>query len=144
VDFVSIDIDSCDLYVFRALISNTPYKPKVVTVEFNSNYHCGESKTNRCKIGDESYFFHRDTIFGASLLALARVANENGYTLAWATQTDAFFVRKSLLCAGPPVPFNYFCPLTGVLTAHQPAPPSEYEKWVVDYVGSPASSFTIP
>jgi hypothetical protein len=143
VDFVSIDVDSCDLYLFRALISSTPYQPKVVTVEYNPNYQCGESKTNKYKIGDESYFWQKDNLYGASLLALARVANEHGYTLAWVDNSDAFFVRKSLLCASrQPVPFDAFCGFTG-RPLHERSNASEYSKWVVDYPGSSPNSWTV-
>jgi hypothetical protein len=37
VDYVSIDIDSIDLWVFRSIISSNIYKPRLITVEFNSN-----------------------------------------------------------------------------------------------------------
>ena len=37
VDYVSIDIDSYDLWVLRALLGSE-YRPRVLTVEYNSNF----------------------------------------------------------------------------------------------------------
>ena len=37
VDYVSIDVDSCDLWIFLALLTDV-YRPTVVTIEYNSNY----------------------------------------------------------------------------------------------------------
>jgi hypothetical protein len=141
VDYVSIDIDSCDLYVFRGLISNTPYKPKVVTVEFNANHHCHESKTNKCKVDGQWYSWKHDDLYGASLMALNRVADENGYTLALATRTDAFFVKKSLVCPGSFVPYDQFCARTGVPVPLDvvAASPWERQKWLQDYPESAPS-----
>ena len=53
VDYVSMDIDSCDFQMFRTLLAKTEFRPKVVTVEYNAAYTCSESKVNVCMRGDE-------------------------------------------------------------------------------------------
>jgi len=147
VDYVSIDVDSCGLYIFRALVANSTFKPKVITVEYNPNYKCGESKTNACKRGNESYAWHGDNIYGASLLALSRVADENGYSLASVPTLYAVFVKKSLLCPNSSVPYKEFCNATFVnrlgqivritdFQLHKPASAADRQKWVVEYPGS--------
>ena len=40
VDYVSIDIDSFDLWVLRALLASE-FRPRVLTVEYNSNFPYG-------------------------------------------------------------------------------------------------------
>lgn len=136
VDYISIDTGYCDLYMFRDLIASTKFKPNVITVKYNMNYHCVESKTNVCRSGEEYYQWHNDNLYGASLLALARVADENGYTLAWVeTGLDAVFVRKDRLCPKSSVPFNEFCYATGH-PMHQGASTVDQEKWIAEYPGS--------
>ena len=43
-DYVSIDIDSTDLWVFRSVVSSK-YRPRVVTVEYNMNYPMNSTLT---------------------------------------------------------------------------------------------------
>lgn len=139
LDNVSIDIDSCDLQLFRSLLTTTPYRPKVVTVEYNREYTCGESKANVCTIGDERYVWKGDNLYGSSLLAVSRVADENGYTLVWVAMHDAVFVKKSLLCPGSLAAFREFCAGntgTRAPSVSRPAADWEFRKWVEDYPGS--------
>merc|ERR1712166_307565 len=59
VDYVSIDIDSCDLWIFLALTDT--YRPAVVSVEYQANYFFNESITNVCVAADRGklWFRHR-------------------------------------------------------------------------------------
>jgi hypothetical protein len=138
VDYVSIDIDSCDLQLFRALLTNTPYRPKVVTVEYNREYTCAESRANKCTVDGERYVWRGDNLYGSSLLAVSRVADENGYTLVWVAMHDAVFVKKSLLCPGSLVAFREFCAgNTGdrAPSVSRAAADWEFKKWVQYYPG---------
>jgi hypothetical protein len=139
VDYVSIDIDSCDLQLFRSLLTSTPYRPKVVTVEYNREYTCAESRANICTTeSGERYVWHGDNLYGSSLLAVSRVADENGYTLVWVAMHDAVFVKKSLLCPGSLVAFRELCAgNTGdrAPSVSRPAAEWEFKKWVKDYPG---------
>jgi len=110
-DYVSIDIDSCDLWVFRAI--TTKYRPRVMTVEYNSNYPLGDHSTLRCAKSDK-YRFHSDNIYGASLSAIGLAAQQHGYTVVYVTPyLDAFLVRNDLLCPGTAVPLTRFTAATG-------------------------------
>jgi len=134
VDYVSIDIDSCDMQMLRTLLAHTEFKPKVITVEYNAVYTCQESKMNKCTIGEERYAWDGDNLYSASLLALTRLAQRHGYSLAWVVpRLDAVFVRTDLLCPNSIVPYEHFCPATGVATWHREATPADREKWIVDY-----------
>lgn len=74
-DLISIDIDSCDYYVWKELI----YEPKVVIVETNSR---------------KGEFVSTDS--GASLDSLVKLGKEKGYTLV-AFTGNAIFVRDDYL-----------------------------------------------
>jgi len=144
VDYVSIDIDSCDLWVFIGLLKGPGnFRPRVFTVEYNPNYKLEESKTNRC-IDDKGkpYFFKNDYLYGASLGALHKAAQSLNYTIVYATVgLDVFLVDKSLVCPGTELPLETFRGVTGI-PAHQfgdgysrQVQPEEVTHWVVDYTG---------
>ena len=94
IDLLSIDIDSNDYWVWRAI---TAIKPRVVVVEYNSalglrpiamkynpNFHY------------QKVYKKNPLYFGASLSALAKLSKEMGYILVGCDcyGHDAFFVRK--------------------------------------------------
>jgi hypothetical protein len=96
-DYVSVDFDSADAWVFRA-IASSHLRPRVMTVEYNCNY---PAEATLCNVGG-SYLWekHKDRLYGSSLGALDSelVATEFGYTLVhlvWCL--DAIFVRNDLL-----------------------------------------------
>lgn len=107
-DYVSIDIDSCDLWVF--LNMTTAYTPRVLTVEYNSNYAFEESRTNICKNSTGgSYSWHNDRAYGASFAALSMAANMRKYSPVWVeTKLDVFLVRNDLICPGTEVNLEKF------------------------------------
>jgi hypothetical protein len=92
-DYVSIDIDSTDLWVFRALLPC--YRASVYSVEYNSHFPLEATIT----FADEpAGRWQGDRGYGASLGALTAVAGEHGYSLvAVEPMLDAFFVRDDLL-----------------------------------------------
>jgi len=90
-DYVSIDIDSIDLWIFRSLIKGG-YRPRVVTVEYNINMPIDAVLVQSLVAGKWDY------AFGASLKAVATVAEEVGYTLVHVVRgLDAVLVRSDLL-----------------------------------------------
>ena len=92
VDYISIDVDSIDLWLFEALLKE--YKSKLFSVEYNPNFPIDRAIT---KI-ENSNFFEGDRLYGASLKALNLVAEKYGYTLIWVVdELDAFFVRNDLI-----------------------------------------------
>ena len=92
VDYISIDVDSIDLWLFDSLLKQ--YKAKLFSVEHNSNFPIDRAIT---KI-ENTNFFEGDRLYGASLKALNIVAEKYGYSLIWVVEElDAFFVRNDLI-----------------------------------------------
>ncbi|CAM9276495.1 unnamed protein product, partial [Ectocarpus fasciculatus] len=94
LDYLSIDIDSTELWTFRAIVSSGKYRPRVVSVEYNSNYPL---ESTLCNTGGD-YRWYSDKIWGSALLPLKMVGDEFGYTLVdVVSYLDAIFVRTDLL-----------------------------------------------
>lgn len=84
LDFISIDIDSSDWYLWDSL---KVYRPRVVLIEFNAT------------IPNDVYFVQaRDFTVnqGCSLLALIELGKRKNYELVATTTDNAFFVDKAL------------------------------------------------
>jgi len=95
-DYVSIDLDSTDLWVFRALLKS--FRARVFSVEYNSHFPLDAAMTFA---DDPAERWQQDRGYGASLRALALVAEEAGYSLVTVVpKLDAFFVRNDLLDDG--------------------------------------------
>ena len=96
-DYVSIDIDSTDLWVFRALLSDSRgYRPRVISVEYNINFPLESTITcsDRCPP-------FKCKLFGSSFGALLMVAKEFNYTLVGVVELlDMVFVRNEDLIVG--------------------------------------------
>jgi hypothetical protein len=108
-DFLSIDIDYNDYWVWNAI---KRYSPRVVTVEYNASFRATVScsvKYNPSGCWDGSNFY------GASLKAFELLGREKGYTLVGCNYTgvNAFFVRNDLvgkLFAAPYTSENHYEP----------------------------------
>ena len=103
VDYVSIDVDSCDLWIFLALTD--VYRPTVITIEYNSNYAFNESLTNVCTSPSDGSFFTSGAFtknhwgWSASLAAINKAATRRGYAVVWVEPwLDIFLVRLDRLC----------------------------------------------
>ena len=83
-DFLSIDVDGVDYYIFEGL---KRYKPKVVCIEFNP------SIPNVVDFVQDRSFNIKQ---GASAKALVRLAKERGYDLAHTTSCNLIFTRDDL------------------------------------------------
>lgn len=96
VDYVSIDVDSIDLWIFKSLISSGKYKPRLISVEFNSNIDIDEAKS---VINDPNIrWVDNDWCHGASIKALKMVGDKYNYKLVCAEHTlDLFFIRGDLI-----------------------------------------------
>ena len=96
-DLLVIDIDFFDYYVWRAL--DTKYRPRIVIIEYNA--HIPPSDARVVKLENEG-LQKWDTVssyFGASLLAITKLARSKGYELIYCEShgVNAFFVRKDVL-----------------------------------------------
>lgn len=131
VDYVSIDIDSTDVWIFRAIVSSGKYRPRVISVEYNSNYPL---EATLCNAG-AGYNWKVDRLFGTSLLPLKMVGDEFGYALVDVVpHLDAIFVRTDLLNGSSIPEFETWRPFTRK-PHHPPSRRSaeEISKYIADY-----------
>ncbi len=106
IDYVSIDVDGIDLWLFRAMLQ-AGYRPRLVSVEYNSHFPLSVSATVKPDTG--SKLWTGGPVYGASLLALNRVASEFGYSLVCVeVPFDLFFVRNDLLTEVELLPVDFF------------------------------------
>ncbi|NTE04801.1 FkbM family methyltransferase [Agrobacterium tumefaciens] len=82
-DLLSIDIDSDDYQIFKALNN---YRPRLIIIEYNPTIppHLDVVQVEK-------------EYFGSSALAIDRLASEKGYSLVHMTDTNMFFIEKKEL-----------------------------------------------
>lgn len=92
-DFLSIDVDGNDLYIWQSL---RDFRPRVVAIEYNSYFPAEDIWCVPYRTDASWTALHIE--FGASLKALEIAGNEMGYKLVGCdlTGSDAFFVREDL------------------------------------------------
>lgn len=103
VDYVSIDVDSVDLWLLKAIIDrkNSPYKPRLISIEHNSNF----AADMMISMEPTWYPYTWHSVFGASAGALNYIAELSGYTTIHLNTMDLFMVRNEVLesiCSSPP------------------------------------------
>jgi len=92
-DYISIDVDSIDLWLFKAMLEGE-FRPRLISIEYNANFDLDMSIT----VKEGTIWKNGDAVYGASLLALNKVAEEFDYCLIAAIEKyDLFFIRKELL-----------------------------------------------
>lgn len=79
-DFLSIDIDGNDLWVWKSL---NEYEPKVVIVEYNPNYDSTSSLTIAY---DKNHTHQLDAYYSATAGAFKKLADEKNYKLVGFTE----------------------------------------------------------
>lgn len=122
-DFVSIDIDSFDMWLFKALVTGG-FRPRVLTIDYNCNFNCnfplGVSITFVCEPDSQT---NMDRAFGSSLSAVDEAAREHGYSVVQVMcGLDAVLVRDDALKGEPALPLSHFKNCTG-MSVHAPATP---------------------
>jgi len=132
-DYVSIDIDSIDLWVFRALVQGG-YRPRALTIEYNANFPVDAAITQTVEAGTPPGGY--DRTFGASLAAIALAADELGYALFQVVQgLDAVLVRKDLVRGVRLRPLETWAACCTNQTVHTIPPPErlgellDYKVW---------------
>jgi hypothetical protein len=92
-DVLSIDIDGNDYWVWKAI--DEKYRPRIILAEYNASVPPTES---RAIAYDPEFRWGHTDYYGASLLALARLAERRGYKLVYCDTAgvNAFFVRADL------------------------------------------------
>jgi hypothetical protein len=102
IGLLSIDIDGNDYWVWRAV---TVVRPAIVIVEYNARFGADRAVTVPYDPGFDRGRAHYSRIYyGASLAALARLAERKGYALVGCNSAgnNAFFVRRD--CLGRTLP----------------------------------------
>ena len=117
LDYLSCDMHSHDLWVFRAILE-AGYRPRVITTEFNSNYPITDSITllDPTIFQDStrplaSRFEFAQCAWGAGAGALRLVAEAHGYTMIGRVgYLDLIWLRNDLLMQGrfQLPPFEWF------------------------------------
>ncbi len=94
IDFVSIDIDFNDFYVWRAFPEK--YRPKVVCIECNATHYPQEDLV---VFYDPNGRWDGGNYYGASVLALYKLGKMKGYTLVYMENNgvNLFFLRNDLI-----------------------------------------------
>eukprot|EP00434_Breviolum_minutum_P007539 symbB.v1.2.006656.t1/scaffold372.1/size218212/8 len=95
-DLLTIDTDYNDYWIWRALLTDGTFRPRVVAVDFNPDLPLHEAKAVRYSAMAE----WDGTVYTVgSLLAYALVARAHGYSFAYALEmgSHAFFIRSDLL-----------------------------------------------
>lgn len=117
-EYISIDVDSTDLWLFDALLKD--YRAMVFSVEYNCHYPLDAAITFP---NDPNEKWEHDRGYGASLKALTIVAEKHGYSLLWVVPyLDAFFIRNDLIDDGSSqicFPFYRWKECTDI-TCHKP------------------------
>jgi hypothetical protein len=121
LDFLSIDIDGNDYWVWRAI---KKWWPRVVSIEFNSNFAWNQAVVMPY---DPTHVWDGTCYYGASLAALDRLGGMKGYSLVHVVgNLDAFFVRndcmKDMIRRSP----QDLLPLP--IVCHAPAGDREWQK----------------
>lgn len=95
-DLMSIDIDSYDYWIWRALEA---LRPRVLVIEYNATFGPERSITIPHDAECSYYKKHPSRLYyGASIQALAKLGHEKGYILVGCEShgVNAFFVRRDV------------------------------------------------
>ncbi|MEL0182037.1 MAG: hypothetical protein VW872_03125 [Candidatus Poseidoniales archaeon] len=133
--FISIDLDSTDIWVTDALLEN--YRPSFFCVEFNPNFPI-DAPVAFPDEPDEYWQF--DRVMGSSLRALSMMATKHDYSLVYAgnyatsKHHDAFFIRDDLIDTSQVPPLEAFAathvPLHEVCITGRENIYMNYEVWL--------------
>jgi len=92
-DYVSVDVDSVDLWLLRGLLTGG-YRPRVMTVEFDPNWPPDSLITFQ----PQWHAWTGHTVFGASAGAINIIAESFGYVPVHVMDSlDMFLIRKDVL-----------------------------------------------
>jgi len=102
IDFLSIDIDGNDYWMWEAL---TAIRPRVVAIEYNATFRPPHKIVQEY---NPAWVWHSDNAYGASLSAVEALGSRLGYVLVGCSYagTNAFFVRQDLEAGAFSAPFT--------------------------------------
>jgi hypothetical protein len=110
IDLLSVDVDGNDIHLFEALHA---VNPRVAVIEYNAKF---PPPLSIAQAYNPAHRWTGSDYMGASLAALAKVAERKGHALAGCSMVgaNAFFVRQDLLQ-------DKFCPPYTAENHYQPA-----------------------
>lgn len=95
VDYVSIDVDSVDIWLLNGLLQDGKYRPRVISIEYNSNWPIDMPVTCR-KVWEP--WTSRSRVYGTSAAAIQIVAQMYNYTIVEImTHLDIFLISNEVL-----------------------------------------------
>lgn len=94
INLLIIDVDGLDFYILDGVL-NGGFTPQVIMIEYNASLGFADSVMPY----DENHVWDGTNYFGASITALNRLGQENGYVLIYADSTGSnlFLVRRDLV-----------------------------------------------
>ena len=114
VDYISIDIDSQDIWILKAIIGDpdSKFRPRVISIEYNGHFPLAATVSlppNQNQYDPIIGWDGFDMLYGASAGAIKIIANMYGYEVVHMIQYyDMFLVRRDLLEGACPPPFASF------------------------------------
>ena len=87
-DFLCIDIDGMDYWVLHNILVDSPFRPRLICVEFNPTMPSDLIYIPPTTSGNSHH--------GASLAALVELCHQHGYVLVETTLYNAFFVPQPI------------------------------------------------
>lgn len=94
VDYVSIDVDSIEVWLLKGLLESRLYKPQLISIEYNANFPYESTVT--CEPRWQPW--ESDVVFGSSIGAILQVAGKFGYDIVHIERAlDVFLVRRDVL-----------------------------------------------
>ena len=117
IDLLAIDIDGNDYWVWKAI----DRLARVVIIECNPQFHKGEAKTIKY---NPDHVWEQNSYYGASPLALKRLAESKGMKMIWTNRLNCIFVADYLL------PEDWEYNLDYVETRGWPPCKDESKEWV--------------
>jgi hypothetical protein len=99
--FMSIDVDGLDFHLWNNMLSQ--FDPNIMCIEVNTHHLWNVDEVMPIS---EFYTWDYTDYFGASLMAMNRLAESRGYVLVYVTSegVNAFFVKKSKI----PIDIQFF------------------------------------
>ena len=118
MDFLNLDIDSCDYWVLKAILQT--FSPRVICTEFNG---CLDPYVKKVLRYEEGYTWDETDKYGYSFAAGKELLEGHGYTVVY-NQHDVniFAVRSDLL------PFGFIPEVTAKRNQYHPHNPGDH--WV--------------
>lgn len=95
-DFLSIDIDGNDWYIWKKLCEEKEYQPRVVVIEYNATFPPPEDKVVEYK---SDYSWDLSIYQSASIQAMYNLGRHLGYSLVCAESSgyNLFFIRDDIV-----------------------------------------------